>query len=407
MSSTRTGRVVVGMSGGVDSSVAALLLRDQGYEVHGLFMQNWDEDDTYCDAAADFQEARAQRGARHSLHRVNFAAEYRARVFEHFLAEHRAGRTPNPDVLCNREIKFGAFLAYAQRLGAEQIATGHYARVQRDAAGVARLYQGRDRAKDQSYFLHAVPQAALQRTLFPLGDMQKSEVRAAARRRGLANFDRRDSTGICFIGERPFRRFLSGFLPEEPGPMCTPDGATVGTHMGLAYYTLGQRRGLGLCGTRDGPEAAWFVVGKDTGRNVLVVVQGDAHPDLYTRTVTATQPHWIAGAPSQLPLRCAAKVRYRQADQACTIVSIEADRCEVRFDEAQRAVTPGQYVVSTAARNLGGAVITDRGRPPNSPRSKGQPDERTHAGQLQAVRPCARAGGDYVIHALVRCPVSI
>ena len=359
MSSTRTGRVVVGISGGVDSSVAALLLRDQGYEVHGLFMQNWDEDDSYCDAAADFQEARsASEVLGIPLHRVNFAAEYRARVFEHFLAEHRAGRTPNPDVLCNREIKFGAFFAYALRLGAEQMATGHYARVQRDAAGVAHLYQGHDRAKDQSYFLHAVPQAALQRTLFPLGEMQKSDVRATARRRGLANFDRRDSTGICFIGERPFRRFLSGFLPEEPGPMCTPDGATVGTHMGLAYYTLGQRRGLGLGGRRDGPEAAWFVVGKDTARNVLVVVQGDDHPDLYTRTVSATQPHWIAGAPSQLPLRCAAKVRYRQADQACTILSIEADRCEVRFDEAQRAVTPGQYVVFYSGEEcLGGAVI--------------------------------------------------
>jgi len=352
-------RVVVGMSGGVDSSVAALLLQEEGYEVHGLFMQNWEEDDSYCEAAADFQEARAASEVLGiPLHRVNFAEEYRARVFEHFLAEHRAGRTPNPDVLCNREIKFGTFLAYARRLGASRIATGHYARVERDSDGVAHLYQGRDRAKDQSYFLHAVAQSALAQTLFPLGELDKSAARARARQRGLANFDRPDSTGICFIGERPFRRFLSGFLPEDPGPMCTPEGETVGRHIGLAYYTLGQRRGLGLGGRRDGRDAAWFVVGKDKTRNVLVVAQGDDPPELYTSTLTAADPHWIAGPPARVPLLCAAKVRYRQVDQPCTIVSIDAERCVVRFDDAQRAVTPGQYVVFYDGEEcLGGAVI--------------------------------------------------
>jgi tRNA-specific 2-thiouridylase len=347
------------MSGGVDSSVAALLLREQGHDVHGLFMQNWDEDDVYCSAADDFQEARAAADVLGiPLHRVNFAAEYRARVFEHFLAEHRAGRTPNPDVLCNREIKFGIFLEYARRLGATRIATGHYARVAHDAAGIAHLYQGRDRAKDQSYFLHAIPQEALGVTLFPLGDLAKSEVRARARAAGLANHDRRDSTGICFIGERHFRTFLAGFLPEEPGAMRTPEGETVGRHSGLAYYTLGQRQGLGLGGRRGGTEAPWFVIGKDVAENVLYVGQGDDHPWLYSEALTANAMHWIATAPARLPLRCAARVRYRQPQQTCTLTAIDAERVEVRFDEPQRAITPGQYVVLYAGEEcLGGGVI--------------------------------------------------
>jgi tRNA-uridine 2-sulfurtransferase len=352
------GRVVVGMSGGVDSSVAAWLLQEQGYEVHGLYMQNWDDEDGYCSAADDFQEA---RGACElldiPLHRVSFAAEYRARVFEHFLAEHRAGRTPNPDVLCNREIKFGVFLDYARRLGAERIATGHYVRTERDALGITHLYQGRDPAKDQSYFLHAVPQQALARALFPLGEMRKAQVRARARARGFRNHDRRDSTGICFIGERPFRRFLAGHLPEEPGPMCTPEGELVGSHAGLAYYTLGQRQGLGLGGRAGGSDAAWFVVGKDDARNALIVAQGDDHPRLYSDVLVADDMHWIGAAPVS-PLRCAARVRYRQAQQACTVSALEDGRWQVRFDEAQRAVTPGQYVVLYADEEcLGGGVI--------------------------------------------------
>jgi tRNA-specific 2-thiouridylase len=360
MAASRAGRVVVGMSGGVDSSVAALLLQQDGYEVHGLFMHNWEEDeDDYCTAAEDFQEA---RGACEllgiPLHRVSFAAEYRDRVFARFLAEHRAGRTPNPDVLCNREIKFGSFLDYARRLGAEHIATGHYARVERGEDGLARLLEGRDRAKDQTYFLHAIAQEALDRTLFPLGGMEKSAVRARARAHGLANFDRRDSTGICFIGERPFRSFLASFLPEEPGPMRTPEGETVGHHRGLAYYTLGQRQGLGLGGRRGGRDAAWFVIGKDTARNVLVVAQGEDHPALYSDVLVAADVHWISGTAPRLPLRCAAKVRHRQSKQACTMSARDEDRCLVRFDEPQRAVTPGQYVVLYAGEQcLGGGVI--------------------------------------------------
>jgi tRNA-specific 2-thiouridylase len=357
------------MSGGVDSAVAALLLREQGWDVHGLFMQNWDDDDVYCSAADDFQEARAAATLLGiPLHRVSFAAEYRARVFERFLAEHRAGRTPNPDVLCNREIKFGSFLEYARRLGAERIATGHYARVECDAAGVSHLYQGRDRAKDQSYFLHAVPREALAQTLFPLGELHKSQVRARARTAGFANHDRRDSTGICFIGERPFRAFLSGFLPEEPGLMRTPEGELVGRHRGLAYYTLGQRQGLGLGGRRGAPEAPWFVVAKDVERNVLYVAQGSDHPWLYSDTLRAVAVHWIAGAPARLPLRCAARVRYRQPQQACTVTAIDADGLELRFDEPQRAVTPGQYVVLYAGEEcLGGGVIASSGRTRASP----------------------------------------
>ena len=369
MSHERAGRVVVGMSGGVDSSVAALLLREHGWDVHGLYMQNWDEDDVYCSAADDFQEARAAADLLGiPLHRVSFAAEYRARVFEHFLAEHRAGRTPNPDVLCNREIKFGSFLEYARRLGAERIATGHYARVARDAAGIARLYQGRDCAKDQSYFLHAVPQEALTQTLFPLGELEKSEVRARARAAGLANHDRRDSTGICFIGERPFRAFLAGFLPEQPGLMRTPEEEIVGRHRGLAYYTLGQRQGLGLGGRRGAADAPWFVVGKDIGQNVLYVAQGDDHPWLYSDALNAVDVHWIAAAPARLPLRCAARVRYRQPQQACMVREIDAERLEVRFDEPQRAVTPGQYVVLYAGEEcLGGGVIASSGSVRPSP----------------------------------------
>lgn len=352
-------RVIVGMSGGVDSSVAALLLLERGFEVHGLFMNNWedDEEDTYCNAAQDFQDARQiceELGI--VLHKVNFAAEYRDRVFKYFLDEYAAGRTPNPDVLCNSEIKFKAFLHYALRLGADAIATGHYARIARDGSGV-RLLKGRDANKDQSYFLHAVARDALARTLFPVGELQKSAVRERAVRAGFANHAKKDSTGICFIGERKFREFLGKYLPARPGIMRTPEGEPVGEHQGLMYYTLGQRQGLGIGGRRDAGEEPWYVVGKNLAENALIVAQGQDHPLLYVGGLTATGLHWItAQPPAGVPL--AAKTRYRQPDQRCKIVHFEDKRLIVAFDRPQRAVTPGQYVVFYEGEEcLGGGII--------------------------------------------------
>jgi tRNA (5-methylaminomethyl-2-thiouridylate)-methyltransferase len=346
------------MSGGVDSSVAAWLLLQQGYEVQGLFMSNWDEDeDGYCTAAEDFQDARRvcdQLGI--PLHKVSFAGEYRERVFEYFLAEYRAGRTPNPDVLCNREIKFGVCFDYARRLGAEWVATGHYARVEH--APEVRLLRGIDPNKDQSYFLHAMPADALARTLFPIGGLHKSEVRAKARELLLPVFDKKDSTGICFIGERPFAEFLERYLPAQPGAIETLDGKRVGTHRGLMYYTLGQRQGLQIGGRADASDAPWYVADKDLARNVLIVVQGHDHPALFRRTLTAAQLSWIAGHPPSTTFRCTAKVRYRQPDQAAEVHCAPDGTCEVRFDEPQRAVTPGQYVVFYQGDVcLGGGVI--------------------------------------------------
>ena len=352
-------RIVVGLSGGVDSSVAALLLEREGHDVVGVFMKNWEDDDTdlQCTSREDLIDAAAVADVIGiELEAVNFAAEYRERVFAHFLREYRAGRTPNPDVLCNSEIKFRAFLDHALALGADRIATGHYARVRR-AGGRVELLKAADATKDQSYFLHRLSQEQLAPVLFPLGELEKRRVREIAREAGLPTHAKRDSTGICFIGERPFREFLARYLPRTPGPMLTPDGHEVGRHMGLAYYTLGQRQGLGLGGTRGGPESPWFVAAKDPARNALVVVQGHDHPMQHATRIDAIEPHWIAGEPPRLPARLAAKTRYRMADAACEIVPT-ATGLRATFDAPQFAPTPGQYlVVYDGDVCLGGSVI--------------------------------------------------
>jgi tRNA-specific 2-thiouridylase len=349
-------RIVVGMSGGVDSSVAAWLLKEQGHEVLGLFMKNWEDDDTdtYCTSREDLVDAVAAADVIGiDIEAVNFSAQYRERVFRSFLEEHQAGRTPNPDVLCNAEIKFKAFLDHALGLGADWMATGHYARVG-EANGRHLLLKALDPAKDQSYFLYRLNQAQLARTLFPLGAMHKREVRALARRIGLPNHAKRDSTGICFIGERPFREFLMRYLPVEPGRIETPEGRDVGTHQGLMYYTIGQRHGLGI----GGPGEAWYVAGKQRVANRLIVVQGHDHPALFRDRLVADQSSWVSGTAPRTPVRCAAKTRYRQADAACVLSSATGERCEVAFDAPQRAITPGQSVVLYDADVcLGGGII--------------------------------------------------
>jgi tRNA-specific 2-thiouridylase len=350
--------VIVGMSGGVDSSVSAWLLQQQGYEVQGLFMSNWDEDeDGYCTAAQDYQDARQVcEQLRIPLHKVSFAGEYRERVFSYFLEEYRHGRTPNPDVLCNREIKFGVCYDYARRLGADWVATGHYACVAHEPS--AQLLRGLDAGKDQSYFLHAMPATALARTLFPIGGLQKSEVRRMARELALPVFDKKDSTGICFIGERPFAEFLEHYLPAQPGDIETIERRKLGQHRGLMYYTLGQRQGLGIGGRNDSGEEPWYVADKDLSRNVLVVVQGHDHPALLRSSANTSQLAWVAGQPPASTFRCTAKVRYRQVDQSCEVTVLPDRSCTVRFDSPQRAVTPGQYVVFyDGERCLGGGVI--------------------------------------------------
>jgi len=351
--------VIVGMSGGVDSAVAALLLRDAGFSVQGLFMSNWEEDgDSYCTAAEDFQDARAVCDTLGiALHRVSFSAEYRERVFARFLREYAAGRTPNPDVLCNREIKFGVCLEYMHRLGADRIATGHYARLDHGTAGT-RLLKGRDQSKDQSYFLHGVRPSALAKTLFPLGELSKVEVRRRAHAAGLSRVsDKPDSTGICFIGERPFREFLGRFVEPTPGPIESPEGELLGTHQGLAFYTLGQRGGLQIGGRRGHSEQPWYVTAKDGRRNVLVVVQGHDHPLLASSALTTEAMHWLT-TPRAEPFRCTAKVRYRQADQDALFEPLPDGTARLIFDQPQRAVTPGQYaVIYDGDRCLGGAVI--------------------------------------------------
>ncbi len=359
MSLHSTSKVIVGMSGGVDSSVSALLLREQGYRVEGLFMKNWEEDDgtQYCTAREDFADAQAVADALGiTLHGANFAAEYWDNVFEHFLEEYRAGRTPNPDILCNREIKFRAFLDYALTLGADAIATGHYAR-RGDADGKGTLLKGLDHNKDQSYFLHAVGHRELEKTLFPLGGMAKPEVRKLAQAHGLATAKKKDSTGICFIGERRFKDFLQQYLPAQPGDILSLDGECLGRHHGLMYHTIGQRQGLGIGGLANHGDAPWYVVDKDLEHNVLLVAQGNDHPALFKPALYTREILWIAGSEPDLPLSCTAKVRYRQADQEC-VLRREGGGYRVDFTSAQRAVTPGQSVVFYVGdRCLGGGVI--------------------------------------------------
>ena len=363
MSESDIAKVIVGMSGGVDSSVCALLLSrqlvPQGIAVEGLFMKNWDEDDgtEYCTAKADYADAAAVAASIGiTLHGANFAAEYWDNVFEHFLSEYRAGRTPNPDILCNREIKFRAFLDYARALGATHIATGHYARTVPQEGRTA-LLKGTDHGKDQSYFLHAVGHVELAQTLFPLGGLEKTAVRALAREAGLPTHAKKDSTGICFIGERRFADFLQRYLPAQPGEIRSEDGVLLGEHQGLMYHTIGQRQGLGIGGMRDHDEAPWYVARKDLAENRLIVVQGKDHPALFHDALLASDADWVAREAPSLPLECAAKIRYRQPDQPCVVDECDG-RLRVRFRTAQRAVTPGQSVVFyRGERCLGGAVI--------------------------------------------------
>ena len=354
-------KVVVGMSGGVDSSVAALLLKRQGYDVAGLFMKNWEDDDSdeYCSTRQDLIDAAAAADVVGiELEAVNFSAEYKDRVFAEFLREYSAGRTPNPDVLCNAEIKFKAFLDHALRLGAQKIATGHYARVD-FSENAFRLLRGKDAAKDQSYFLHRLNQAQLSKVMFPVGELTKAEVRRIALQAGLPNHAKKDSTGICFIGERPFREFLNRYLKRQPGPIVTPEGKVIGEHIGLAFYTIGQRKGIGIGGRKATSGEAWYVAQKRMAANELVVVQGHDHPLLLNKSLRAEDASWVCGKAPNVPSVHAAKTRYRQADAACTLSRVADGAIAVDFSEPQRALTPGQSVVLyDAERCLGGAIIT-------------------------------------------------
>lgn len=350
-------KVIVGLSGGVDSAVAALRLLEAGHRVEGLFMKNWEEDDDvgYCAAAEDLKEAmRVAETLEIPLHKVNFARQYWDRVFRHFLCEYQAGRTPNPDILCNREIKFRAFLDYAIKLGADAIATGHYARIGTKYI----LLKGIDQDKDQSYFLYALNRDQLRFSLFPLGDLHKSEVRAIAYTAGLPNYQRKDSTGICFIGERRFREFLGRYLPAQPGDIITPDGTIIGRHQGLMFYTLGQRQGLGIGGQANQREAPWYVAEKSLGTNRLVVVQGHDHPLLFNNGLQTDEVSWVVSLPPKSEFCATARIRHRQKPQAC-LVRIQGQGIDVRFSSPQRAVTPGQSIVLYQGETcLGGGVIS-------------------------------------------------
>ncbi|RLM25277.1 tRNA 2-thiouridine(34) synthase MnmA [Brenneria alni] len=365
MSDNSQKKVIVGMSGGVDSSVSAYLLQQQGYHVEGLFMKNWEEDDDteYCSAATDLADAQAvcdKLGI--TLHTVNFAAEYWDNVFELFLAEYKAGRTPNPDILCNKEIKFKAFLEFAaEDLGADYIATGHYVRRQ-DIDGKSRLLRGMDGNKDQSYFLYTLSHEQIAQSLFPVGELEKPLVRKIAAQLDLATARKKDSTGICFIGERKFTDFLSRYLPAQPGPILSvDDGRPMGQHQGLMYHTLGQRKGLGIGGVKDGGEDPWYVVDKDVENNILYVAQGHEHPRLMSYGLVAQQLHWVDRQPLTTALRCVAKTRYRQADIPCSVIPLGEDRITVRFDEPVAAVTPGQSAVFYLGDVcLGGGIIEER-----------------------------------------------
>lgn len=351
--------IYLGLSGGVDSAVTGLLLKEQGYCVEAVFMKNWEADDSdaFCTAEQDAQDAQAV--AKHlgiPLHTVNFAKNYWDRVFEHFLNEYQAGRTPNPDILCNTEIKFKAFLDYALDAGASKIATGHYARVKPTERGF-QLLKGLDENKDQSYFLHGLNQKQLSHSLFPLGALKKSDVRKLAEAAKLPNFAKKDSTGICFIGERKFKTFLNEYLPAKPGTIKSVDNETIGKHDGLMFYTIGQRKGINIGGIKGKPEAAWYVVDKDLKHNTLIVAQDNQHPALFKEKLTAAQAHWVSGNAPALPLKCAAKIRYRQTDQACT-ASLSNTQLMAVFDTPQRAVAPGQSIVFYQdALCLGGAII--------------------------------------------------
>jgi len=349
-------KIVVGMSGGVDSSVAALLLKRAGHDVVGLFMKNWedDDDDEYCSTREDLIDAAAAADRIGiELEAVNFSAEYKDRVFAEFLREYAAGRTPNPDVLCNAEIKFKAFLDHAMRLGAERIATGHYARIQQKNNSFE-LMKGLDAGKDQSYFLHRLNQAQLSRVMFPIGEMKKPEVRRIALEAGLPNHAKKDSTGICFIGERPFREFLNRYLPKKPGPIVNEKGKSLGEHIGLAFYTIGQRKGIGIGGAGE----AWYVAGKDMKSNELIVVQGHDHSLLLRKELKADDTNWISGKIPEFPSTHAAKTRYRQADAPCTLTQAVDSEIKVDFPTPQWAVTPGQSVVLYDGEVcLGGGVI--------------------------------------------------
>jgi tRNA-uridine 2-sulfurtransferase len=353
-----TTRIIVALSGGVDSAVTALLLKRAGHSVQALFMHNWDDDEQgYCTAAEDFQDARqvaAELGI--DLHRVDLSAEYRRRVFADFLAAYRAGLTPNPDVLCNREIKFGDCLTHAQRLGATHLATGHYARVVAGADG-PELHKGLDAAKDQSYFLHAVPRERFAQALMPLGELHKEQVRELARTAGLPVFAKRDSTGICFIGERPFREFLERHVEHRPGPILTDTGEIVGEHIGLAFYTLGQRGGIGIGGMRGSSGEPWYVVAKDGARNALIVAQGEDHPALFCSSLRTNAVNWLC-ATAAAPFAATVRLRYRQADQAAAITPLAQGGVRIEPAQRQRAVTPGQSaVIYSGSRCLGGGVI--------------------------------------------------
>ncbi|GAB1268212.1 tRNA 2-thiouridine(34) synthase MnmA [Aurantivibrio infirmus] len=361
-------RVIVGLSGGVDSSVAALLLKEQGYQVEGLFMKNWNEDDgtEYCTAREDLLDAmQIAQQLDIEFHSINFSSDYWDRVFEHFLKEYQAGRTPNPDILCNREIKFKAFLDHAKKLGADYIATGHY--VRRQTSGTkTQLLKGCDNNKDQSYFLHAITEEAISNSLFPVGELEKPEVRKIAEQHGLVTKHKKDSTGICFIGERKFKDFLQRYLPAQPGAIENLEGEVIGQHDGLMYHTIGQRQGLGIGGVKNANEAPWYVVEKNLARNVLLVAQGDKHPALYKTSLKAQDCSWINGLPDHSEKEnaylCKAKIRYRQEDQNCRITFTASNTSNktitVDFDAPQRAVTPGQSIVFYQDDIcLGGAII--------------------------------------------------
>lgn len=363
MSELHTGHVIVGMSGGVDSAVAAYLLKQQGEDVLGVFMKNWEEEDEetgVCTAASDYEDVKSVCGVIGiPYYTVNFAREYRDRVFSYFLEEYSRGRTPNPDVLCNCEIKFKAFLDFAVSTGAQTLATGHYARL--DKRDGVKLLRALDAGKDQTYFLAGLTQAQLKNARFPIGDLQKSEVRRIAREAGLSNAAKKDSTGICFIGERNFKQFLMQYLPAQPGDMVDETGKVIARHDGLMYYTLGQRKGLGIGGRSEGSGESWFVIGKDLKRNLLIVQQGE-HDELFSLSLDAETIHWIAGEPPKGEFACTAKFRYRQPDQAVRVTA-EGAGVHVRFDQPQRAVTPGQWAVLYAGDEcLGGGPI-DRVEP--------------------------------------------